>query len=108
MSTNERADQLGILDKWERIAYLLDVYRVMPRMALVGWGFMLYEVGLWFMGLKAPDPAQSAFIVAVYGATPFILNFYMQQGIDWEERINGKFIRAKEGIPDVQRSDSTV
>lgn len=108
MSANELADRLGMLDPWERVAYLLDVFRVIPRMALIGYAVILYEIGIWFMALKDPTVAQGAFISVVYGVAPLLLNFYMQQGIDWETRMAGKFERAKEGAPNVVNSPTAV
>ena len=108
MSANELADRLGMLDRWERVAYLLDVFRVVPRLALGGFAVILYEVGSWFMGLKDPTVAQGAFVSVVYAAAPIMVNFYMQQGIDWEARMSGKFERAKEGVPNVGNSPTAV
>ncbi len=77
---------MRLINAWERPAYYLDLYRVMPRMALAGYGYMAWQVALWFMGLKDPTVAQAGFPSVVYGAAPFIMNFYMQNGINWEAR----------------------
>lgn len=75
-----------LINRWESVAYYLDLYRIFPRVLLAGYGYMAYKVAIWFMGLADATPAQAGFPSVVYGAAPFILNFYMQNGIDWERR----------------------
>jgi hypothetical protein len=77
----------GIKDSVERWAYYLDVFRVMPRLALIAYGYSFHQTASWFMDLKDPTAAQGAFISVITGVAPLILNFYMQQGVDWEKRI---------------------
>lgn len=77
---------MKLINAWEKPAYYLDLYRVMPRMMLTGYGYMAWLVTMWFIGLKDPTVAQAGFPSVIYGAAPFIMNFYMQNGINWEAR----------------------
>lgn len=69
--------------RFDRFARLFDVYRVVPRVALGGYMIQMWRVGEWAMGLKDISTPQTVFISTVYGAFPFLLNFYMQQGNAW-------------------------
>jgi hypothetical protein len=71
------------LQSWERPAYYLDLYRVWPRAILLGYSWMVWTMSAWYMALKEPSGAQSAFVGAVYGVAGLITNFYMQNGVDW-------------------------
>jgi len=43
----------------------------------------MWRVGEWAMSLKDISTPQTVFISTIYGAFPFLLNFYMQQGNSW-------------------------
>ena len=68
---------------FDRFARLFDVYRVVPRVALGGYMIQMWRVGEWAMSLKDISTPQTVFISTIYGAFPFLLNFYMQQGNSW-------------------------
>lgn len=74
------------LTTWEKPAYYSDIYRVVPRMVLLACGLMTWRVTDWFMALDDPGVAQATFVSVVYGVIPLILNFYMQNGVDWDKR----------------------
>lgn len=77
---------LAWLSRWERPAYLVDLYRVFPRGILLGYSFMVVEVARWFMALDKPSPEQSAFATLIGGFLVPLTNWYMQNGVDWEKR----------------------
>jgi hypothetical protein len=82
-----KADRSGGFLPWpERPAYWMDIYRVWPRLILTFYALSLWRVTEWFMDLKEPSNAQGAFVSVVYGALPFLCNFYFQNGVDWEAR----------------------
>lgn len=74
-------------DWWETWAYRFDLWRIVPRLALLIYGISSWRVAEWFMDLKEPTVAHGAFVSVVSGIAPLILNFYMQNGVDWEKRI---------------------
>jgi len=47
---------------------------------IIGFAMIVWHVGEWFMGLKDPVMAQGAFVSTVYGAIPFVVNFYCTTG----------------------------
>lgn len=74
-------------------AELLDAYRVFPRI-FVG----LYIVGLarvlnWAIGLQDISIQQAGFISVVSGTFPFVLNFYMQTGRQWQQEKQNEDVR---------------
>lgn len=70
----------------ERPAYWIDIYRVIPRLVLIGCGIAAWHVSDWFMALTDPSAAQATFVSVVYGTIPLTLNFYMQNGVNWDAR----------------------
>ena len=79
----------GWLPWFEFPAYLLDQYRTIPRLVLFATAAMTWRVTEWFMALSDPTTQQATFVSVAYGVVPLILNFYMQNGVDWERRRTG-------------------
>jgi hypothetical protein len=82
-----RAPSPAGLDSWETWAYRIDLYRVVPRAALLLYALAGSTIGLWFMSLGDPTAGQSAFVSVYAGIAPLLLQFYMSQGIDWDARL---------------------
>lgn len=64
-------------------AEVVDAYRLVPRLLLVGYGWMLARVSLWFMALVEPSGPQAAFVATVWGAAVGITGFYVSTGRKW-------------------------
>lgn len=64
-------------------ARFFDVWRTVPRLALGFYMWQMWHVADWGMSRLDLSNAQTVFISTVYGAFPFLLNFYMQQGNAW-------------------------
>lgn len=45
--------------------------------AFVGYGYLVYDVVMWFKGLPDPSTAQTFLVTTVTGLAPIVLNFYM-------------------------------
>jgi len=71
--------------RWAAFWRAFDLARVVPRVALVFYGWQMVVVQEWFMALKDPTTGQSAFTATVWGVAPLLLNFYMAQGIKWPD-----------------------
>ena len=67
-----------------RIAELIDAFRVVPRLWLIGYGWMLVHVTDWFMVLTEPNTQQAALVSTVWGAGAMITAFYVQTGRKWQ------------------------
>ena len=72
------------MKRWERGLRAFDLARVVPRAALVFYGWQMMRVQEWFMGLADPSASQAAFTATVWGVAPLLLNFYMAAGVDWK------------------------
>lgn len=75
---------------WEKFWRAFDRARVVPRVALAWYMWQMYAVQVWFLTLKEPSGAQAAFVSTVWGAFALLLNFYMQQGVDWNKSASGE------------------
>ena len=58
----------------------LNKWRIIPRLAVVIFFYLLIKATFWFMGLTDPSNAQSLFISAVWGAAAAFFGFYMNTG----------------------------
>jgi hypothetical protein len=74
-------------DQVERFAYYLDAYRVVPRILLFGYAALVWKASLWFMALPDPKTEQSAFVTLLAGFLVPLTNWYMQNGVDWSDRM---------------------
>jgi hypothetical protein len=68
---------------FDRFARWFDVYRIVPRVALGFYMWQMWRVAEWGMTRADLSTPQTVFVSTVYGAFPFLLNFYMQQGNAW-------------------------
>lgn len=57
-----------------------NAWRVIPRLMVLAFGVVVWDVGDWFMSLHEPSMAQGAFVSTVYAAIPFVINFYCSTG----------------------------
>lgn len=78
------------MNRWERGAYLIDAYRVVPRLLIFGYAALVWRLALWFMALPDPKTEQSAFATLVAGFFVPLCNWYMQNGVDWVARMNAQ------------------
>ena len=82
------------LNFWEWPAYLVDIYRVFPRVIFIVATIMVAKMGLWYMFTLLPverTAEVSAFVAVCVGAWTKLMDYYMQRGVDWGTRmkING-------------------
>ena len=82
------------LNTWEWPAYLIDIYRVFPRVIFIVASLALAKMGLWYMYVLLPverTAEVSAFVAVCVGAWTKLMDYYMQRGVDWGQRmkING-------------------
>lgn len=67
-------------------AELIDAYRVVPRLILLGFGYLVWYVVQWFTGLDEPTTQQAAFVSAVVGITAPVTAFYFNTGRKWVDK----------------------
>lgn len=62
-------------------ANCLDRLRVVPRLLVGGYGWLIYEVARWYMTLPDPNTQQAALITILVGVAAPVFGFYMQGGV---------------------------
>ena len=69
------------------LAEALDYFRIVPRLILVSYSYMMYEVIQWFMDLTNPNAEQAGFVVSVIGIAGVIISLYHKSGRNWTNTI---------------------
>lgn len=70
-------------DPWERsgrIAEAIDRFRIVPRLMVAGYGWLMWDAAQWFMALPDPSGPQSAFVGTLAGMGTGIFAFYVNSG----------------------------
>jgi len=57
-----------------------NAWRVMPRLLVIGYMWLVYLVADWFMSLSAPLTEQSAFVSVISLAGAGVFKFYAETG----------------------------
>jgi hypothetical protein len=73
------------MNKLLKFAEIMDAFRLFPRGLIILYGFMTYQVTMWFMGLPDPNAAQSTFVSIVWGASAGWFGLYVNSGRNWKE-----------------------
>ena len=81
----EKARLEAATGKWVQscttVAECLNRLRVIPRILVAGYGFLIWKVVEWFMLLPDPGTQQAALVTTVVGAAGLVFGFYMQGGV---------------------------
>lgn len=64
----------------KKLASAFDAWRPVPRVLVGMYGYLLYQIIMWFMGLPDPTNAQAGFVSAVVGAAAGFFGFYVNSG----------------------------
>lgn len=62
------------------IADVIDAYRIVPRLILIGYGFLIYEMYTWFTALEDPNTQQAAFVSTIVGVSSAVSGLYFKSG----------------------------
>ena len=62
---------------YNKLAGLLDKFRVIPRLVMLSYIFAFYTSVKWFMGLEDPTNAQAMFISTIVGAGAAFFGLYV-------------------------------
>lgn len=64
-------------------AELIDAFRVVPRLILIGYSILVWVVVEWYMGIEVPTSQHSALVIAVVGIIAPVAAFYQGSGRKW-------------------------
>ena len=62
---------------YNKLAGLLDKFRVIPRLVMLAYIIAIYKSVTWFMGLTDPTNAQAMFISTIVGAGAAFFGLYV-------------------------------
>lgn len=78
--------QLNTVRRWLHAgAELLDVYRILPRVLVAGYTYLLWDVIQWYMALPEPTTQHAALVTTVVGAAAGFFGLYVNSGKKWSE-----------------------
>jgi hypothetical protein len=63
------------------VSECLNRLRIIPRVIVAGYGYLVWDVVQWFQLLENPATQHAALVTTVVGAAGLIFGFYMQGGI---------------------------
>lgn len=66
-------------------AEAMDYFRIVPRIILVCYSIMMYEVVQWYMELTNPTTEQASLIVTLLGIAGAIIGLYQKGGKAWSK-----------------------
>lgn len=65
------------------IAELLDAYRVVPRILLFFYGYLVWYITNWYLPIQNPTTGQTAVFTTLLGSIPVIVGLYQSSGRRW-------------------------
>ncbi len=68
------------------IAELIDAFRLVPRLVLVGYALLVWSVVSWYMGLPDPSTQHAALVTIVVGIIAPIVGLYQSSGRKWTNK----------------------
>lgn len=80
MSNNTDLNQDGKVSKLEAFPYWFDKLRIFPRIFIIVYIYMFYDVVQWFMSLQEPNMAQAGLVSVVTGAGAAWFGLYVNSG----------------------------
>jgi len=76
---------LVIKKRLATVAEIIDLWKITRRSAIIFFGYVLWNVVCWYLGLENPTTQQTTFVSIVIGAYPPTLAFYTAKGVDWSK-----------------------
>lgn len=72
--------------KWMHLAEVIDAYRLVPRLFMLGYGFLVWDTHMWYTALEAPTTQQVSYADAIYVGAAMLTGWYYQTGRKWEKK----------------------
>lgn len=64
-------------------AETIDYFRLIPRIMLAGYAYLLWKVVHWYMAIPEPTTQHAALVTTVVGASAAIIGLYQKSGHEW-------------------------
>ena len=68
------------------VAEALDYFRIVPRIILVAYAYVMFDIIQWFMLLETPDTEQSLLVITVIGVAGGVIGLYQTSGKKWTKQ----------------------
>lgn len=79
----------GTIDERRKVHLMLaeamDAWRVVPRLLVAGYGYLVWTVVQWFMNLPEPTTQHAALVSTVVGVAGAVIGIYTSTGRKWSE-----------------------
>lgn len=62
------------------LSEIIDSFRVVPRIILIAYGWLVYHVVEWFMVLKVASTQQATLVSTVVGMAAVVIGLYNNSG----------------------------
>jgi hypothetical protein len=72
-------------DLFLRIAEYIDAYRIVPRILLFSYGYLVWYVVNWYMGIQTPTTEQTFLVTTIAGLSTAVIGLYQTSGRNWKE-----------------------
>lgn len=73
------------------IAEVIDAWRIIPRIILGAYGYLVWYVINWFLVIPNPATGQTALVVSIAGSIPVVIGLYQHSGRNWSSFGNKTF-----------------
>lgn len=67
------------------LAEAIDAWRVVPRLLVLCYGYLVWDVVQWFMNLGDPTSQHAALVSTVVGVAGAVIGIYTNTGRKWSE-----------------------
>ena len=71
-------------------AHVLDVFRVIPRIMVAGYGYLVWDSFQWFQSLPVPTIEHSILISTIVGGAAAVFGLYVNSGAKWVDAKSAK------------------
>lgn len=71
--------------QWLTVAEIIDAYRVVPRLILVGYAWLVAFTLIWYTELEDPTTQQTSFAGTIGGGILAVIGLYVNSGRKWSE-----------------------
>lgn len=65
---------------WVRVAEVINNLRIVPRLCVFAYMWMMYDIVVWYTGLIEPTTQQTTFVSVLVGLASAIFGLYVNSG----------------------------
>lgn len=80
MTGKKETKKVKILEICESISKVLNILRIVPRTVVMLYGYVFWDITVWFMELEDPTAQQAAFVSTIVGAGAAFFGLYVNSG----------------------------